>query len=52
MTAPRLADQLEFIASAPDPKAESYYFEHKINRIASVAPADHSVLGIVVQSLF
>ncbi|MDB5469730.1 MAG: hypothetical protein JWR84_1290 [Caulobacter sp.] len=48
MTAPRLADQLEFIASAPDPKAESYYFEHRINRITSNAPADHSVLGVVV----
>jgi hypothetical protein len=48
MTAPRLADQLEFIASAPDPKAESYYFEHAINRIAPSVPADHQVLGVVV----
>lgn len=48
MTAPRLADQLEFIASAPDPKAESYYFEHRINRVAPSAPADHRIVGVTV----
>jgi hypothetical protein len=48
MGAPRLADQLEFIASAPDPKAETYYLEHTINRIAPSAPADHRILGVTV----
>ncbi|MDQ0465828.1 uncharacterized membrane-anchored protein YhcB (DUF1043 family) [Caulobacter ginsengisoli] len=48
MAAPRLADQLEFIASAPDPRQESYYFEHKINKISANAPADHRVTGVTV----
>ncbi len=48
MAAPRLADQLEFIASAPDPRQESYYFEHKINKLSASSPADHRITGVTV----
>jgi flagellin-like hook-associated protein FlgL len=48
MAAPRLADQLEFIASAPDPRQENYYFDHRVNRISANAPADHRIAGVTV----
>lgn len=48
MAAPRLADQLEFIASAPDPRQEGYYFEHRTNRVSPAAPLDHRIVGVTV----
>ncbi len=48
MSAPRLEDQLEFIASMPDARAEAHYLEHSVNRVRADAPADHRILGVTV----
>lgn len=48
MAAPRLEDQLEFVASMPEARADAHYLEHTVNRLRSDAPADHRILGVTV----
>lgn len=48
MAAPRLTDELEFIASAPARRADDIYFHHTINRISPDAPTDHTIRGVTV----